>query len=433
MIGLIFILINVLIGLAFLKLFKSPAAPPVVFSMVWTAGIFLHIIFSFTILPDILPISTPVLLLFTAGVIAFGFGSFLAHTAAVQKVTVDFVEITFKLRVLLILMVLVILPFYIKKAIDIVVASEIENFLMGLRWELNYGDADYGWYKYFILLSIIAYAACLIESIKKPTIPNVSLTIISFLISMAYVVLFTGRTFFLMIFVIYLFCKYLLSSNFSIKKLVAFLLLALIVFIGFGLFFNKGGNIEDSLADNLKSTSELTAIYLAGALSAFQYEVSNVLEIGFNGQNSLRFFYVIGEKLGFSLPQDFKTSLIQEFVYIPYETNVYTFYSPYVRDFGFLYPIFCLLLYGYIHQYTFRKAKATLNPRMIIYSALLMYPVVMSIFSDQYLSLLSTWLQIIVIVETLWVLNRFFIVNKSGDLPTTIHLPESNLNNEKTP
>lgn len=415
MIGLVFILINVLILLVFLKLFRSPASPPVVFSMVWISGIILHIFFSFTLLPDLLPITTPVLLLFSLGIIAFGFGSFLAQPKSTQANAGDFVEISFKLRVLLVLMVLVILPFYVKRAIEIVVASEIESFLMGLRWELNYGDADYGWYKYFILLSIVVYATCLIESIKKPSLPNVSLSIIAFLISLVYVVLFTGRTFFLMILVIYLFCKYLLSSNFSIKKLATFILLALIVFIGFGLFFNKGGNLDDSLAENLKSTTELTAIYLAGSLSAFQYEVTNLLEPGFSGVHSLRFFYLIGEKLGLALTPDFKASLIQEFVYIPYETNVYTFYSPYVRDFGFLYPIFCLIIFGYIHTYTFIKANKSLNPKMIIYCSLLMYPIVMSIFSDQYFTLLSTWLQIILMVESLWIANKFFKKVKLAD------------------
>lgn len=413
MIGLIFLFINILILSFYLKLFKFIAAPAVVFSMVWTSGILLHILFSYTLLPDIFPLSASVYLLFTIGVLAFGMGAFLAQPIEIHWQSDSIPSITLSLRVLLLFIVLAVLPFYVKKAIDIVIASEIENFLVGLRWELNYGDADYGWYKYFILLSIVTYAVCLIESIKMPNLVNRLITIIALLVTLVYVVLFTGRTFFLMILVVYIFSKYILSANFSIRKLAFFLVLALFVFIVFGLFFNKGGNIEDSFQDNVRSTSELTAIYLAGSLSAFQYEVENMSEVGFNGVNSLRFFYVIGEKLGFALPPNFKTSLVQEFVYVPYETNVFTFYSPYFRDFGFIYPILCLILFGFIHAKAFIIAKSSLNPKMIIYCGLLMYPIVMSIFSDQYFSLFSTWIQIIVFVEILWIINKFMIAKKN--------------------
>jgi oligosaccharide repeat unit polymerase len=409
-----------LITIGFFKLFRTYANPAFVFALVWTSGLFFHLLFSFTLLPDILPISIPVHLIFTGGSLSFGLGALLAELLSVKLACTSFPgiykegsdKISLQLRLFFLFLLAAILPFYVQKAINIVIASEIENFLMGLRWELTYGDADYGWYKYIITLSIIAYAYCLIASIEKPSIVNRTITILTFLITLTYVVLFTGRTFFLMILMIYLFVNFFLNPKFSLKRLIWLIPLALLIFVGIGLVLNKGGSLDDSFSDNLKSASELTGVYLVGGLSAFQYEVSNLLNVGYNGMNSLRFFYLIGEKLGFSIPPDFKESPIQEFVYIPYETNVYTIYSPYIRDFGVLYAFVMLFIYGLIHTYIFIRAKQTKKTRFIIYCSLLMYPIVMAIFSDQYFSILSTWLQIIIMVESIYLLNRFFILKK---------------------
>jgi oligosaccharide repeat unit polymerase len=400
------------------------AAPAFIFAAVWTVGLFLFLLFSFTLLQDLLAVSTPILLLYTSGILFFGFGALLSEIQAKKhpnyslpkKINSNLNPISLNLRVILLCVIAGILPLYIQKAISIAISSEIENFLMGLRWELTYGDADYGWYKYIITFSIIAYAYCLIESIRKPNIVNRSITIITFLVTLTYVVLFTGRTLFLMILLIYLFINYFLNPKFNFKRLIWIIPIALSLFIGFGLIFDKGGSLDDSLSDNLKSSTELLAVYLIGALSAFQYEVTHLLNIEYNGMNSLRFFYIIAEKFGYVLPPDFKKSLVQEFIFIPYETNVYTYYSPYVRDFGFIYPLACLSLYGYIHTTLFLKAYKSFSPRLIIYSSLLMYPIVMSIFSDQYLSLLSTWLQTIIMVEGIFWLNKIFILKKMQDL-----------------
>jgi oligosaccharide repeat unit polymerase len=402
------------------KLFGSVASPAFVFGAVWSAGILLHAVFSSTFLPDLLPVSTPILALYIAGIFCFGFGAFLSELVAkkhsnyalARKDIANVNFISLKLRLILVGVIAVILPFYVQKAISIVLASEIDNFLMGLRWELTYGDADYGWYKYIITLSIIVYAYCLIASITQPSITNRIITILAFFITVTYVVLFTGRTLFLMILLIYLFVNYFVNPRFSFKKLLWIIPISLVLFVGFGLFFNKGGSLDETLSENLKSSTELLAVYLVGALSAFQYEVSSLFAIEFNGMNSLRFFYVIAEKFGYNLPPDFKKSLVQEFVAIPYETNVFTYYSPYVRDFGFFYPLACLVFFGYTHTALFLRSHKTLSPRLIIYCSLLMYPVVMSIFSDQYFSLLSTWLQTVFIVELIAKLDKLFIIKK---------------------
>lgn len=430
MVPILFILLNIIILFFLSRLLRPLFSPAVVFSAIWTFTLLLHYICSFTVLPDIFPISTSTYLLFTVGVLSFGLGSFFAslnHSARSSKGLARATSvgspaptpITVKLRLIILMVTLAILPFYVKTAIDIVVASEVENFLMGLRWQLSMGEADYGWYKYIISLSIISFAFNLIENLRNPCLVNRILVWLSFLATLGYIVLFTGRTFFLLIFLLFIFCNLVLNQKFRAKMLLLILPLILLAFIAYGLMLNKGGSFEDSFSDNLKSSSELTAVYMVASLSAFEYEVENELALESNGVYSLRFFYLIAEKLGFTITPKFKENLVQDFVFIPYETNVYTYYSPYVRDFGYVYALICLFVFGLIHTYVFLQARTQKKPAMVIYFSLLMYPLCMSIFSDNYLTLLSSWIQFVLYIEGIGLINRLFIKKVSPASPAS--------------
>ena len=76
-------------------------------------------------------------------------------------------------------------------------------------------------------------------------------------------------------------------------------------------------------------------------------------------------------------------------------TNVYTFYDYYVRDFGCLYAVFAQFIAAYFHGISY-KGMLKRNPLQIYYFSFLSYPLVMQFFQDQYISLLSTWIQIII-------------------------------------
>lgn len=429
MLTLSFVLCSVFLITLMLRYWGDIAHPSIIFTGMWGGTMLLHWLLSFTLLPDILEVSLPTFALFLGGILFFAIGGltskyFFGGSIRVAPISnaqgnhqVAVLSIPLWLRIGMLALLALLLPGYINKAYSIVLGAQTESFLRDLRWQLTFGEADYGIYKYVINISILAYGFCLVESIYNPTKLNKAITIISFLIAIVYVIFFTGRTLFFMLLILYIFGNLISNPKFNLSKLIILVLSGLGIFIIYGLILDKGGDINSSWQDNLTSVSELTGLYLVGGPSALQYEISNLLEVQYKGTNSLRLLYLIGESIGITPPYNFKKTLIQEFVYIPYETNVFTFYSPYLRDFGYFYPLLMLYVFGFIHSYFYYKVKQTNSKKHTLYYALLMYPIIMSVFSDQYLSILSNWIQIIVIIELVFYCSRIFQSRSRPVLP----------------
>ncbi|MES2646935.1 MAG: O-antigen polymerase [Bacteroidota bacterium] len=415
---LIFIFLLFLVTWLNYKYFGKVMSPGVLFSGLWAAVFLLHFIFSYTLLKDLYDLSFNTMALFFGGVIAFTAGCFLYHffhqpTFGTQpgfllneKVIPPF---SFKIRLLLVLLCAVALPFFIRTAIQIFIQSQLDNFLLGLRYELSYNDADLGPLKYMITFSIVIYALCQMEALRNPVAKNKILAFASFLIAFVFAVFSSGRTFFMLLGTIYLGLQFILNPLFKIKRILLVIPVVILLFAGYGLIFGKGSETGSNLSDNIRSVSEYTALYFVGSLNAQDYELNHQFEPVFNGYNSLRFFYVVGSALGFIPPVKFSESLTRDYVQIPYDFNVYTFYSPYLKDFGYLYPIVFLFVIGFIHTWLYIKAMRTGSPRYALYYGVMLYPLIMSFFQDQYLSLLSTWIQFVIIIESAFLFNKLFI------------------------
>jgi oligosaccharide repeat unit polymerase len=88
-------------------------------------------------------------------------------------------------------------------------------------------------------------------------------------------------------------------------------------------------------------------------------------------------------------------NLVQTSIYIGDNTytNVYTIFHFYVNDFGIFFSYFMLLFYGVIHGYIYKtKYKNDFHLYVFAFSA---FPLIMQFFQDQYASLTSTWIQVI--------------------------------------
>lgn len=86
--------------------------------------------------------------------------------------------------------------------------------------------------------------------------------------------------------------------------------------------------------------------------------------------------------------------LMQPFIKVPAEINVYTVFSPYYRDFGLSGIALFMLLLGGLHGWVYRQLKSG-NPVIVVANALLFYALLMQFFQDQYFGLMSQWIQII--------------------------------------
>ncbi|MEO6812694.1 MAG: O-antigen polymerase [Ginsengibacter sp.] len=395
---------------------KKIMHPVVLFSLVWLTVLVLHFIFRFTLLDELFPISASTFLIFFIGTLAFSFGGFI-QTVIVQKnemmkSRVNYIpdisqqSISSTLRFICLAIVVIGLPFYIIASYRLFLASNIEDFFVGLRTELVYGDADIGLIKYLLPFSFVVYAINLYEFFKAKTLVNKLFVITSLLASITYSIFVTGRTYFLIILLLYVGLSFLLNKKFSAQKISRLIAVFLLLFILVGILYGKGGDYENSLKENIKPAAETTAIYLVSALNGLEWEKTHQFHINYNANNSLRFFIKIGELFNLTSnaqPKD----LINSFVFVPYPTNVFTIYSPYLRDFGKYYAWFMLTIFGFVHTFFFNKAVATKNLRYSLYFSFLLFPLVMSFFADLYLSLFSFWIQITFFVEGFIFINKF--------------------------
>jgi oligosaccharide repeat unit polymerase len=402
---LVFILIQAAIAmLAYYRFERRLLAPPVIFPLLWLIIFSLHLILGNTLLNELYPLSNTTFLLTAIGSACFLLGGLMPlaiqsgnetistsvqHTEPQQRIW---------LRLFFLSIIIIALPFYIQAAYRVFIASQLDNFLVGIRTELGYGEEDIGNTKYFISLSFVVFAINYQAYLKYRGVRNAIMVLVNLLVTLTYAVLATGRSYFFMILAIYMGLNYL--HHLRITKRIYLTMLAFFIplFLILGIIYGKGGSSEEKAKDNIWMSISTAGIYVVSPINALDQQIREQKETKGTGENTLLFFNKIGQQLGFLKKQETPT-LVQEYAFIPYPTNVYTYYSPYLKDYGYIYACVMLLLFGMLHTWIYFKAIQTQKLRYNLYFAILMYPLLMSFFQDQYLGLFSTWIQMIFYIE----------------------------------
>jgi oligosaccharide repeat unit polymerase len=152
---------------------------------------------------------------------------------------------------------------------------------------------------------------------------------------------------------------------------------------------HKAGGENLSIGENVGSVFSSVLDYLLGGVYAF----NSVIRSGFMpdyGENTLRFFIAAANSLG--LTDSEPKPLVMPFINNPVISNVYSVYYPYAKDFWY-FGILFNALWAYIHSWLYYRVKR--NFIILFLYSILLYPLIMSFFQDQYMSLFSTWLQMI--------------------------------------
>ncbi|MES2850497.1 MAG: O-antigen polymerase [Bacteroidota bacterium] len=414
---LIFILLHFFLVLfTYYRLGKIVMQPAVLFSLLWFIIILLHFIFKFTLLNKLEPLSLKVYIVFFVGVLFFSLGSIMVALALEPanriniKIHSPSFNIDFKLRIVSTAVILVGLPFYIQAAYKIFLSSHIESFFIGLRYELSYGDADIGVLKYLMSLSYVVFAVNLYSFFKQRNKINRALLIISFLLTLTYAIFATGRTFLFMVLIIYLGISFLVNNRFSAKKIFFSLSIFFCLFMLFGIIMSKGGNVNKSVEENIDASSTYVGTYLVIGLNALDKELDQHKEGSAEGDYSTMFFKKVAMSLGL-IPTRKINAPAHNYVFVPYATNVYTYYSPYISDFGKLYAWLMLAFYGGLHTWLYNKAVYKKSNRAMLYYTFLLFPLLLSFFDDLYLSIFSFWFQLIFFAELILMVNSLLNSN----------------------
>lgn len=207
---------------------------------------------------------------------------------------------------------------------------------------------------------------------------------------------------------------FFVTHGLSGKKQLFLLILFAIAFMGifYAISLGKYWYLYENSSSSSNVIMQEIKTYLSGGIAAFLSKIDSHAYM-YNGQNTFRFFVAMNDRISGTANA---VKLTNEFTSLPggISTNVYTFYDFYLRDFGYLYAALAQFIVAVIHGISYKGMKSG-NPIQIYYFAFLSYPLVMQFFQDQYISLLSTWLQVVIVGLILFKTKIFISVEPQYD------------------
>ncbi len=398
--------------------------PSILFSLLWTIIVLMQFLVSKFVLTELYPISFETYLFVSLATLAFSLGAaYINHQLknvieqhSIKEKSAHQIGVFYRLFFTAI--VLVGLPFYLKSIFNIYKGSNLDNIFIGIRSELIYGELDIGPTKYLVSFSIVTFAINYFVFLQTRTMQNRLILLLSFTIAMVYTVFYTGRTSLFMILAIYLGINNFMNNKNFIKKVVLMMLFFTILFSIVGIIYEKGGSAENGLSNNISSSFEYTSLYLVSPLNAMDFKHNQGEISDYSGNNTLGFFVKLAENIHL-LPKSKAKDIADEYVFIPYPTNVYTIFRAYIQDFGKGYALFIMMILGALQSFLYLKAANTKSLRYVLYYSFLLFPLMLSFFRDHYFTVFSSWLKIVIYVEVFLFLNKH-LPNPLGVKSTSI-------------
>ncbi len=229
---------------------------------------------------------------------------------------------------------------------------------------------------YFILWSLYAAPLFLIEARDKKFW---LMTTIAFVAS----ILSTGRLP-ILILISSLTCVQLMVTNehrFWAAFKFARIPIAIFVSLYFGLIFlTKDTSIFETSIGGILVLFFVG--YIVGPTAALDYFLRHPLEYPHNQSQVFKFFLSVFSHLHLVV---FQPPPVEDFLAVPFPTNVYTLYRVYIGDFGVYGALLSMAVIGLVQTLVYRKAR-TGSKLAIYFFAITFFEVFVAIFSDEYAS-----------------------------------------------
>ncbi|EGZ45584.1 O-antigen polymerase [Neisseria wadsworthii] len=253
-----------------------------------------------------------------------------------------------------------------------------------LRYVFNNEGKDMGKLGYLYTLAFLSASVGVYYAAKKEL--NKWQAMLAVLLALIYAYLTTGRTFFLMIF-IFTVTPLAVMGKIRLKTLAVLSSVLLGMFFLVAALTSKGASADASLSENAASFIESAHSYFIAPFVALSMITDELKTLAF-GDYSLRFILSILSAFGLTDPPG---PIVKGYQFTPAPTNLYTVYEVYVRDF-YVFGFFIPLIFLPIHWILYKQARKTNDFCMIIY-AISLYPLLTQMLQDQYMTLISTWIQ----------------------------------------
>lgn len=254
-----------------------------------------------------------------------------------------------------------------------------------VRRAVNYGGAEWGIVSHFGLSVTVA---AVFLSVRMPRdmagrVPIFGVVVCAAIIS----ILSTARTTFFCLVIGLIFASTWGTIPRPRRMFIAGTVL-LVSFLATGLALNKIGGASLGLLSVAKAGLNSIGFYMLSPLSAFSAsEPWEMRSVG--APETLRFFVAVASALG--LTSTPVPPLVQPFIFVPNPTNVYTFAQLAYRDFGWYAACYFAFLGG-VYGLLFSLPRHITSVRVLV--GFSFYPLVLSFFHDQFLTLASQWIQI---------------------------------------
>lgn len=239
---------------------------------------------------------------------------------------------------------MVLTPLYLYEIMKIVTMFDTTDLLYNLRILAVHGDNDFGVLKYSYIINQVLFVVAMWQYPKVPIWKIVLITIACLIVQFA--LMEKNGIFFLAI------ATLLILYQKGVLKLRSIVItFGIIVFLFFLINMSKEIKSDDSY-ENMTFVDFL-GIYILSPSVAFGY-VTEDLSNQF-GSNTFQYFYHILNNLGMG---DYEVNQrLQEYVWVPLPTNVYTIFQPFYEDFKYWGVAFFAFLYGTIMGFTYRIFK----------------------------------------------------------------------------
>jgi oligosaccharide repeat unit polymerase len=246
----------------------------------------------------------------------------------------------------------------------------------------------------YVLFALSTTFICYIEKRDKLSFLCIALTCIVGALS-------GGRTLILQL-IVGIVCIYLIRtkkdsvrSSYRIAAIAAFLALASAL-----VFLVK--NMAQVGNDAGQALQFYILGYVVSGLGPLDYVLTHPAEYMHIPNHTFKFLLQAGQVLGLGTTPP---PAMDEYLWIPFPTNVYTMFKPYITDFGFEGMLVAMFLLAFLQTTLYRRALRGNNISLLL-TALLLYATILSPFDDLYIEVKNFGVPVLLGIFYFGVLNR---------------------------
>ncbi len=295
---------------------------------------------------------------------------------------------------------------YISKLPEFISNGNVWLSFRQIQWKYNINDKFV--FKYTSTVAFLLPSVLLISAQKSKKRIDYAQFVCSLVIAVVWSILRTSRTSTFQVVIIMVMSQLLLMENgnetqrnkteelkIRKKKLIIFVLAVLFILAVFIVVaFKKMGSAYGDVS-GFEFILRSLANYTNLSSAAFVEWYKNGVEYTY-GAGSFRFIIAVLSKLGIIKAQPMANSGGLFIVYEGMSTNALTVARTYIEDFGVVYMGAILAVFGFIHGTVYRKActsHGAKKSRYALINAMLDIPLFFQILTNQYLNVLSGWIQ----------------------------------------